>query len=873
MVNSNLAEVEEVFHEAMSYDPEERVAYLVRACEGNAVLRHEVESLVAAYESGSGLLDHTAVTLAMKVIGSRPDDSMLGQEIGFYRIVSCLGEGGMGTVYLAEDRRLNRKVALKFLSSDFISDTWAKRQLIREAQAVAMLDHPNICAVYGFEEIGDHSFIVMQHIEGATLADLIRKDTLKNTQIVPLAQQIASALGNAHAHGIIHRDIKPKNIMVTPSGQVKVLDFGLAKTMPKNLEDATESISQLSKDGLLVGTIAYMSPEQLRGEKLDYRSDIFSMGTVLYEMACGRNPFAHKAESRASKSNAEVISAIMSGEPQSLRQVSINCPRGVDQIVNKCLRKERAERYQSAPELLIDLDNLQKGIFLPSRITSYVRVRFAAVAAVLLLAIFVAMFIFQRWTTAGHTLAVVNIGCDEVTIPTQCMGPAMTEALLKTLSHRTGLRVARSSMPPALFGPEAASPQKVAQELNADMVMFGRITRGEKGPMLMLHLRRSDGSIIADESEPLNTDKLPVLAQWISMKTAEQLQLPMNEDDHNLFNALAAQQNQSGDAVKLYIRGRDYWNKRDGGNIQDAIDSFFQATEIDLSYAKAYAGLADCYALMNNPRYALPADAMTKAEWAAKKALSLDDNLAEAHNSYGLVFMKARWDWDNAEKEFKRAIAINSDYSPAHLNYSNLLTYTGRMSEALAESKAARDLEPFSGPAILNHCRAQYYARQFAQADACLDQLSKEQPNFETAKYMHAIVYIALGKIQEATQIYEEIYARDRKLAGAMLGFCYGLANRREDANRILAEMQELQTKEDLSPHELAIIYLGLDDLDRALPLFSEAVKDKYPPTVAIFFAPMFDRLRLDPRFAELAKQVRLPSLLPTSPAVSNSGN
>src|SRR2546430_6951351 len=219
MINSNLAEVEEVFHEAMSFEAEERVAYLSRACEGNAVLRHEVESLVAAYESGSGLLDHTAVPLAMKIIDSRPDDSMVGQEIGFYRIVSCLGEGGMGTVYLAEDLRLNRKVALKFLSSDFISDAWAKRQLIREAQAVAMLDHPNICAVYGFEEIVEFSLIVMQYIEGETLATLIRRDALKSSQIVPLAQQIASALGNAHAHGIIHRNIKPKNIKVTPSGQ------------------------------------------------------------------------------------------------------------------------------------------------------------------------------------------------------------------------------------------------------------------------------------------------------------------------------------------------------------------------------------------------------------------------------------------------------------------------------------------------------------------------------------------------------------------------------------------------------------------------------------------------------------------------------
>ncbi|HEY0346761.1 MAG TPA: serine/threonine-protein kinase, partial [Pyrinomonadaceae bacterium] len=532
MVNSNLAEVEEVFHEAMSFDPEERVAYLSRACEGNAVLRHEVESLVAAYESGSGLLDHTAVTLAMKVIGSRPDDSMVGQEIGFYRIISCLGEGGMGTVYLAEDLRLNRKVALKFLSSDFISDRWAKRQLIREAQAVAMLDHPNICAVYGFEEIGDHSFIVMQHIEGATLADLIRRDTLKSSQIVPLAQQIASALGNAHAHGIIHRDIKPKNIMVTPAGRAKVLDFGLAKTMPKSLEDATESISQLSKDGLLVGTIAYMSPEQLRGEKLDYRSDIFSMGTVLYEMASGKNPHAYKT-------NAEVISAIMSGDPQSLRQVSVNCPRGLDQVVNRCLQKDRADRYQSAAELLIDLDNLHKSIALPLPVPKYLNVRYAAIAAGLLLVFVVIMAIRASLPRTEQTLAIMPIVCEGLESSTPCMGPTMTKNLFRALSNRNGLLVTSSPIEPSLFGPQAASPEQLGRDLNADTVLYGRIRKGEKGLILTARWVSVNGSRIAEENYAVNPDQTSVLDQQLSIDTASYLHLPMNEDNKNIVARMA----------------------------------------------------------------------------------------------------------------------------------------------------------------------------------------------------------------------------------------------------------------------------------------------------------------------------------------------
>ena len=869
---TNLKQIEEMFHRAMIVSPEERAGYLDEVCEQNGDLRREVDSLIAAYESGSGLLDETAVTLAMKVLGSEPAPSMVGQEVGPYKILSALGQGGMGAVYLAENRRGNKKVALKFLSSDFITDNWAKRQLIREAQAVAMLDHPNICAVYDFEEIGEHSFIVMQYIEGQTLSDLIRKKSLKPGQIVILAPQIANALAAAHAHGIIHRDIKPKNIMVTPSEQVKVLDFGLAKTIQKNLEDATESFSQLSKDGLLVGTIAYMSPEQLRGEKLDYRTDIFSLGTVLYEMVCGKNPFAHKTNSK-SKSNAEVISSIMTDEPQSLRQVSINCPKDFDHVVNKCLRKDPADRYQSAAELLIDLDNLQKGIALPSRISPHSYFRLAAVAAVLLLAIFVVAYVASGWKTKGHTLAVLPIVCDEVTIPTQCMGPAMTEGLLRTLARRDGLRVTSSQVSPSLFGPNAANPQRVGKDLDADIVMFGKIGRGEKGLILTIRMERvSDGSRIAEESEQLNADKLPMLAQWISLKTALQLQLPMNEDDRNLFNSLAAQQNQSGDAVELYIRGREHWNKRDGDNIQNAIDNFLQAKDKDPMYAKAYAGLADCYVLMTTVRYQPVKDAMKKAEWAAKKALSLDDNLAEAHNAYGSVLMKGYWDWDHAEKEFKKAIALYPDYSPALLNYSNLLSYTGRNNEALAESKAAVDLEPFSAAAILNHCKTQYYARQFDQADACFDQLRKDQPNFEAAKYTQAIVYIALGRIPEAIQIYEQIYAKDKRLGGAMLGYCYGIANRKEDAKRILAEMQELQAKDDIPAQELAIIYLGLNDLDHALPLFRKAVEDRFSPAIAIFFAPMFDQLRADPRFAELAKEVRLPSgPAASSAAVSNS--
>jgi serine/threonine protein kinase/Flp pilus assembly protein TadD len=862
---ANLQQIEEIFHQAMTVEPESRADYLDSACKKDDDLRQEVESLVAAYESGSGLLDENAVTLAMRLLRSESTDAIIGQEIGPYRILSALGQGGMGSVYQAQDNRLNRKVALKFLSGEFVMDNWAKRQLIKEAQAVARLDHPNICAVYGFDEIGEHSFIVMQYIEGQTLADLIRTKSVRPDQIVPLAQQIVSALAAAHAHGIIHRDVKPKNIMVTPSEQVKVLDFGLAKTVPKTLEDATESISQLSKDGLLIGTIAYMSPEQLRGEKLDYRSDIFSMGTVLYEMACGRNPYAHKT-------NAEVISAIMSREPESLRQVSLNCPKDLEQVVIKCLCKDRAERYQSANELLIDLDNIQKGIALPVPIHRYINVRYAALAAVLLLVFAVTVFVYNGWARAGHTLAVTPITCEEGADPKPCA--TVTEDLMNTLSRRNGLRVTRSTVAPSLFGPNASSPQKIGKDLNADIVMYGKVGRGEQGRMLKITVERvSDGFRLWEKSYAFEPEQAAMLHRRISLETAVELQLPANEDDKALFELIAAKDNRNADAYTLYLEGRRNWALRDGENIYKAIDNFRRATELDPSYAEAYAGLADCYVLMTTVAYGSLAgpDAMPRAKWAAKQALAFGPNLAESHNAYGSVLLKGDWDWENAEKEFQKAIALNPDYQPAHFNYSALLQITGRLPEALRESELAMNQDPFSGAAIMNRCRTQYVARQFDQADACLNGLAADRPDYAGGKYVHGIVYIALGRTQEATQIFEDIYAKDKAFGGAMLGYVYGLVGRRADAERILSEMQQYQKEHYLPDQELGVIYLGMNDLDHAFPLLRKAVEEKFPPAQAVFFSPSFDRLRSDPRFPELAKEVRLPVRPPTSSAPANA--
>jgi serine/threonine-protein kinase len=589
---------------------------------------------------------------------------------------------------------------------------------------------------------------------------------------------------------------------------------------------------------------------------VDFRSDIFSLGTVLYEMVCGRNPYAHNA-------TAEVISAIMGRLPEPLRQVAGDCPRDLERIVDRCAQKDRNDRYQSASELLIDLDNFQKGIALPHPPKSFLDVRFAALAAAVLLLIVVGISAYRSWAGSEQILAIWPIECEGADLQTKCPGPAITDNLARVLQRRHGLRVVLPRAVPTLYGPAAASPQRAGRDVNADTIFSGRISRGEHGLVLTTRLHRvNDGSRIAEDSYQLNLDKLSQLEQRVSLETAYYLQLPMNDDDRSLFGAMAAQQNRSPEALTLYLSGRTFWSKRDGQNIKKAIENFQQATEKDPLFALAWAGLADCYVLMNSPAYGEMAskDAMVRAEFAAKQALKIDENLAEAHNAYASVLMRGHWDWENAEKEFKRAISLNPDYSPARLGYSSLLSHTGRQIEALTESELGKNLDPFSPAAIMNHCRTQYYARQFDQASACLQQLAVENPKYAGGKYLRGIVDIELGRLPEATQIYEEIYAGDKLYGGAMLGFCYGLANRRNDAERILDEMRELQKSRYVPAQELGIIYLGLNEMDLATPLLRKSVEEKFAPSQALFAAPLFDRYRSDPRFNELAKLVKQPS-------------
>ena len=851
MVNEDWQRIEELFHETIELPASERAAYLARVCGEKPHLRSEVEAYLAAYDAKPEIMEEPAFSLGLQALSksvSRP--SLEGKQIGPYRILRQLGEGGMGEVYLAEDTRLGRQVALKFLSPKLVNDAWGKRQLKKEAQAVAKLDHPNICAVHGFEELDGHSFIVMQYVEGETLYSLTLNDVLPPERIPHIALQIAGALAEAHAHGIIHRDIKPKNIMVSASAQVKVLDFGLAKSAPQNAlnaEDAETVESRGSSQGLVVGTVRYMSPEQLKAEKLDPRSDIFSFGIVLYEMITGKNPFAKD-------SNAESISAILDSAPPA----DAAGPAGLLRIAQKCLNKDREQRYQSVSEVLLDLEDDLKGKkrFRPRPITGRLRIR-VALAALLLLVI-VAAIVYSN-VTRVRTLAVLPVLNKSGDPGIDYLGDGLTDTLIHRLSRLPRLKVKPRTLVSG-YKDKQSDPLEVGRSLNVEMIFTGEITKQGEKPVLESRLiRTKDGALLWSQTRNVNPTELLSLNEELCAGIAEKSLFYFRDSERTL---LTARQTRNPEAFRHYFLGRHYWNMRDQetGNINKAIESFEQAIEEDPAYAQAYAGLADCYAVNVTVAYdPIPIkEAYSKAVSAAKKAIELDEMLCEPHTSLGIIKLRYDWDYPEAERELKQAIRINPGYAPARFWHSLLLALMKRSAESIAESEITKELDPFSSQSDTNLGRAYYYAGQYDKAINYFAAILEKKPDSASPLYITGLSYLAKGSNKEAIDSLQKLYAKRKLFAAPPLGYAYGKAGRTDLALKLLDELEAESKRSHVPIQEMAVVHMGLDNKDKAFNLLQKACTDRFASFPFIRIDPLFDSLRSDPRFADLLRCANL---------------
>jgi len=798
---------------------------------------------------------------------------MIGQTISHYRIVEQLGAGGMGVVFKAQDNRLERAVALKFLPEKLAQEPQALERFRREARAASALNHPGICTIYDIGEQDGQAFIAMEFIDGETLRNHIHGKPLALDEILVLGIQIAEALEAAHAEGIIHRDIKPANIFVTKRGRAKVLDFGLAKLVPKGVASVdAESGGDLSDSnsivGIISGTPSYMSPEQVRGDPLDPRTDIFSLGLLLYEMATGRQAFS-------GGTGGAIIEAVLTRPPVSLRTINPAMPARLEEIIDKALHKDREQRYQHAADILVELQRLKRETDSDCRdrdaetasgdASATGPLASAGKAGSRTSAQQTGTFRAPRVSKNIGSIAVLpfeNLSRDP---ENDYLSDGITGSLINIMATVPKLRVMAQSTVFRFKGREI-DPQAVGRDLNVRAVLTGRVM--QSGGALRIGAELVDvatGSRLWGAQYDRKPGDIFMIQDEISNEISGKLRLQLTGAQKR---RLTRHHTEDCEAYQIYLKGRHHWNRWTEEGFYKAIEYFQKAVEKDPGYALAYAGIADSYVLLGWNSYLPPKEVFPKGKAAALTALRLDPDLGEAHTPLAAVLWLHDWQWHEAGKEFKRSLELNPTYPTANHWHAEYVMTMGRQVEAIALMKKSQELDPLS--LIINDAIAwaNYMAQRYDEALEQLLQTAELDPNYPVTYWFLGAIYRATGRYELAITEGEKAV----KLSGgspvmrAALAHSYGKAGKAKEALQILDELTELAKWKYVAPHFFAGIHIGLGDNDRAVECLEKSYEEHSHWLIYLHIDPSMNELRNDPRFQNLLRRVGLPAQAAATP-------
>jgi len=882
--------VREIFDAVVASEPDERERLLDRSCGSDATLRSDVERLLLSSKEADSFLEQPAAGQVASVLLEPKEMVRVGDRLAQYKILRRIGVGGMGEVYLAQDEKLGRRVAIKILNERFRKNDSHLQRFIREAKAASSLNHPNILVIHEINVGDDANFIVSEYVEGRTLRDLIGGNELTVPSAIEIVIQVAGALAAAHGAGIVHRDIKPENIVVRPDGYVKVLDFGLAKLLkPENglADDGQEAATQnQTAQGVIMGTVSYMSPEQAKGETVDERTDIFSLGVVLYELLAGTTPFQ-------APSMPETFANVINAEPPALKLQPSEVSDELQRIVSKTLSKDKSHRYQTSKDLLEDLRTLKDnfafknkfgnahsgGTNVPTAVLHPVTkeihdpdtrvngvsagktglVRWIALGVLSVVAIGAGYYFYAARQDAGTTgrrsLAVLPFTNASGDPNADFLADGVSESLINNLSQLSGLKVmSRNST--FRFKTDQSDTRAIAESLNTDTLVTGDIRQlGDKLVINVRLINAVDDSQIWGNQYVTTLTNVIAAQNEISQAVARNLRIKLTPSDTAQLNK---RYTDNVESYQLYLRGRFHVFKLLPDDIRQGIVYFQQAIELDPNYALAYVGIADAYRALAVGSEVAPVESFARSKAAANRSIEIDDTLSDGHATLGMTLFWGAWDWEGAEKQLRRAIELNPNDVNAHLYYAHLLSNLGRHPEALAEVRNARELDPlfpFAG------ALEGQFLYQAGKNDEALERLQKTlelAPRFWMTHLFRSLAYLDKQMYPEA--LVEARKARELSSAStysiALESYALAKLGNREEAEKVLAEMMGLSKTRGMPPTHIALAYNGLGDTERALDWLEKGFAEHDPKMVFLKVDPKWKDLRTSPRFISLMKRM-----------------